>query len=102
LPTQSFTNRATCTGTWKGLEVAIKTVIFEGGPGGSVAPPAAAASEAAIAASLEHRNFVATHAHHLRTLVGGGANELRVLKLYLIQARTRFRIPARTAASSAR
>jgi hypothetical protein len=74
-------------GTWKGLEVAIKTVVFEGGPGGSAAPPAAAASEAAIASNLVHGNLVATYAHRQRTLVGGDANELRVLKLYLIQAR---------------
>jgi hypothetical protein len=74
-------------GTWKGLEVAMKTVVFEGLPNGSMTPPAAAASEVAIASDLVHGNLVATYAHRQRTLIGGDANELRVLKLYLIQAR---------------
>ena len=71
---------------WRGLEVAIKTILFEGGADN--APPAAAASEAAIASTLVHANLVATYSHGLRG-VGApaerGEGELDVYRLYLVQ-----------------
>jgi hypothetical protein len=84
----SRTAGALYAGTWRGLEVAIKTVLFEGAAAGDAAPPAAAASEAAIASTLKHGNLVATHASRLRDVADAGArNELHILKLYLVQAR---------------
>jgi hypothetical protein len=96
-------------GEWRGLEVAIKTVLFQSGsaagkfdpaitsnnnaaPGSRPqhAPNAAAiASEAAIATNMAHRNIVATYSYDIVRVSGGDVGymgvELGVYKLYLIQ-----------------
>jgi hypothetical protein len=73
-------------GTWRGLEVAIKSIIFEGPHSGGL--PSTAASEAAIASTLVHPNIVATYAHELRSVsspVESAVCELSVFRLYLVQ-----------------
>ncbi|KXZ43664.1 hypothetical protein GPECTOR_83g276 [Gonium pectorale] len=62
-------------GTWRGLPVAIKNVLFQhhprlGGGGGSGPDPRAARAlaEAAISASLSHPNIVATYTYMLQPL----------------------------------
>jgi hypothetical protein len=66
--------------------VAIKSTIFEVPRGEG--PPAATASEAAIASTLVHPNVVATYAHELRSVgspVESAVSELAVYRLYLVQ-----------------
>lgn len=73
-------------GTWRGLEVAIKTVLFECAHGEA---PAAAVNECKIASDLVHGNVVATYSHRLRPVRdAGGDNEIAIFKMYLVQART--------------
>jgi hypothetical protein len=78
-----------CAGEWRGLEVAIKTVIFQSSNKESKA--SAIASEAAIATNLTHRNIVATYAHDICNVTGAAAEvegaELDIYKFYLIQVR---------------
>jgi serine/threonine protein kinase len=70
-------------GEWRGLEVAIKTVVFQSGKGDN--QTALVASEAAIATNLVHRNIVSTFSHDIRTVAPIAGNELAVFKFYLIQ-----------------
>jgi hypothetical protein len=76
-------------GEWRGLEVAIKTVIFQSSHKEKKA--SAIASEAAIATNLTHRNVVATYAHDICNVTGDGSTraiegaELDIYKFYLIQ-----------------
>ena len=70
-------------GHWRGLEVAIKTVIFQVGM--TAADTAQVASEAAIASNLVHENIVNTYNHDMCCLQDNDNNELEVYKFYLIQ-----------------
>eukprot|EP00892_Ulva_mutabilis_P012777 jgi/Ulvmu1/9872/UM057_0026.1 len=82
-------------GEWRGLQVAIKTVMLQ--RGACEADVARVASEAAIAASLVHPNIVATYSHDISTSpdqprpgAGTAAMEAPVkgdtnFKFYLIQ-----------------
>lgn len=76
-------------GQWRGLEVAIKTVIFSssGGDGETEL----VASEAAIASNLGHPNVVATYSHDIldisKATTSTAGPELSVFKFYLIQVR---------------
>jgi hypothetical protein len=96
-------------GEWRGLEVAIKTVLFQSGVDSSPINPALAAkhgrsahspaqhapseaeiaSEAAIATNMMHPNIVATYSYDIMKVSGGktpvDTGELAVYKLYLIQ-----------------
>jgi hypothetical protein len=79
-------------GEWRGLQVAIKTIVFQASEGDNRA--ALVASEAAIASNLAHRNIVATYSHDLRNVTGQSSrsvHELAVFKFYLIQVRTLLR-----------
>jgi hypothetical protein len=69
-------------GQWRGLPVAIKTVLFQSSSGDS--QMALVASEAAIASNLVHPNIVATYSHDICNVSQGG-NELPIFKFYLIQ-----------------
>lgn len=74
-------------GQWRGLKVAIKTVVFQSdlvdGPISRVA------SETVIASNLIHQNIVATYSHDISAVskAGDGEPELGVYKFYLIQVR---------------
>lgn len=70
-------------GEWRGLSVAIKTVIFQSGQDSQ--ETAHIASEAAIASNLNHRNIVSTYHHDVCPVSGEGGNELAVYKFYLVQ-----------------
>eukprot|EP00892_Ulva_mutabilis_P008546 jgi/Ulvmu1/6063/UM027_0041.1 len=70
-------------GEWRGLDVAIKTVIFQSGGGDQ--QTAVVATEAAIATNLVHRNIVATYSHDVLDVAQGVGPELGVYKFYLIQ-----------------
>lgn len=72
-------------GKWRGLEVAIKTVIFSSA--GGDAQTGFVASEAAIATNLFHRNVVATYSHDILDVAKAHGPELGVYKFYLIQVR---------------
>ena len=76
-------------GTWRGLEVAIKRVIFESDCSEA---PSAAANECRIASELVHPNVVATYSHLVRPVRDAdGEHDLGGLfKMYLVQVRTRF------------
>lgn len=76
-----------CAGEWRGLEAAIKTVIFQSRAADAV--KAAVASEAAIATNLTHSNVVATYGHDICSAATGarGTNELDIYKFYLFQVR---------------
>ena len=71
-------------GLWRGLPVAIKTILFQSEP--QQQQTASIASEAAIASNLSHSNVVATYSHDIRSVENSGAsNELAVFKFYLVQ-----------------
>lgn len=56
-------------GYWRGLEVAVKTVVFCGGevsPGALKMPYDRAVAEAAICKSISHCNVVATYHHDIK------------------------------------
>jgi hypothetical protein len=73
-------------GEWRGLEVAIKTIVFESGK--EDLQTARVASEAAIASNLDHHNVVATYSHNIASVAApSSANMLDVFKFFLIQAR---------------
>eukprot|EP00892_Ulva_mutabilis_P012771 jgi/Ulvmu1/9867/UM057_0021.1 len=70
-------------GEWRGLDVAIKTVIFSSDHGDRQTQ--VVASEAAIASNLSHRNVVATYNHDVLDVAKAVGPELGVYKFYLIQ-----------------
>lgn len=70
-------------GEWRGLEVAIKTVIFSSG--GADQQMAQVSSEAAIASNLSHRSIVATYSHDILDVQKAVGPEFGVYKFYLIQ-----------------
>ena len=71
-------------GQWRGLDVAIKTVLFDSGP--EAAELSKVASEAAIASNLHHDNVVITYAHDICKVESPlHGNELAMFKFYLIQ-----------------
>ena len=70
-------------GTWRGLPVAMKTVVFQSTA--SDDQLTMIASEAAISSSLVHRNIVSTYAHDVRNLVSESGFDLGVFKFHLIQ-----------------
>lgn len=70
-------------GEWRGLEVAIKTVLFQSGDGDN--QTALVASEAAIASNLVHHNIVSTYSHEICNVLASTGMELPVFKFYLIQ-----------------
>lgn len=72
-------------GAWRGLEVAIKTVVFQSA--GADEQMAQVASEAAIASNLSHRNVVATYSHDIVDVVRAVGPEPGFYKFYLVQAR---------------
>lgn len=74
-------------GEWRGLEVAIKTVIFSSSGIDSDQQTAVVASEAAIASNLVHPNIVATYSHDVLDVAKAVGPELGVYKFYLIQVR---------------
>ena len=74
-----------CAGQWRGLDVAIKTVIFSSSQGDQQTQ--VVASEAAIASNLSHKNVVATYNHDILDVAKAVGNELGVYKFYLIQVR---------------
>jgi hypothetical protein len=81
-----LSKQAPCAGSWRGLDVAIKTVVFQSGPDSDQIVHVA--SEAAIASNLLHANIVATFAHDICMLAAPSMNnELSVFKFYLIQVR---------------
>ena len=74
-------------GEWRGLEVAIKTVLFQTGQSRRMAQ--AVAGEAAIASNLTHRNVVATYSHDIcHVSQPGSQRELELFKFYLVQVRS--------------
>lgn len=70
-------------GEWRGLEVAIKTVIFQSDESDNTM--SRLASEAAIASNLSHTNVVAMYSHDICTVSSDAHNELDIYKFYLIQ-----------------
>jgi hypothetical protein len=73
-----------CAGEWRGLEVAIKTVLFQSGQSHKMAQ--AVAGEAAIASNLNHPNVVATYSHDIcHVTQPGSQRELELFKFYLVQ-----------------
>jgi hypothetical protein len=77
------------SGQWRGLEVAIKTVIFQSSQHEHTT--SAVASEAAIATNLTHSNVVATYSHDICNVTQAGGAELDIYKFYLIQVRLSLR-----------
>jgi hypothetical protein len=75
----------TPAGEWRGLEVAIKTIVFQCHAAGDEI--GTVASEAAISSNLSHRNIAATYAHDIVKLGRANGNEHAVYKFFLIQAR---------------
>jgi hypothetical protein len=69
--THTHTHTLHYTGTWRGLEVAVKRVIFQllTGPQGDVSRRTAL-HEAAINAALHHCNIVATYSYDMKPLGG--------------------------------
>lgn len=78
-----MTGRRRRAGSWRGLDVAIKTILFQSGPGDN--QTAVVASEAAIASNLNHRHVAATYSHDICPFGESAQNELAVFKFYLIQ-----------------
>lgn len=79
-------------GCWRGLQVAIKTIVFESAP--LEHQTATIASEAAIASNLSHRNVVGTYSHDIRAIDAAmQTNELSLFKFYMIQACCRPFLP---------
>ena len=82
---QRSARRGRRAGEWRGLEVAIKTVIFTSCGGDQQTD--LVASEAAIASYLNHKNIVATYNHDIIDVAKAVGPELGVYKFYLIQVR---------------
>lgn len=72
-----------CAGQWRGLPVAIKTVVFQSTA--SDEQLTHIASEAAISSSLTHPNIVSTYSHDIRHVKADGSSELGIFKFHLIQ-----------------
>jgi serine/threonine protein kinase len=70
-------------GEWRGLPVAIKTVVFQSTA--SDDQLALIASEAAISSSLSHRNIVTTYSHDIRNITTDSGFEVGLFKFHLIQ-----------------
>ena len=73
-------------GRWRGLEVAIKTIVFSARD--SSTEGSLVATEAAIASTLVHDNIVATYSHDVQLLSPdptGHSGELPVFKFFLVQ-----------------
>jgi hypothetical protein len=71
-------------GDWRGLAVAVKTVVFQSDLWDG--PITRVASETVIASNLVHPNIVATYSHDISTVgKAAGDPELGVYKFYLIQ-----------------
>ena len=70
-------------GQWRGVEVAIKTVLLSSNSADQVT--SSVAREAAIATNLGHSNIVATYNHDVRVISPSASQELDVCKIYLIQ-----------------
>jgi hypothetical protein len=79
---------------WKGLEVAVKTVVFQDRldalGGGESEHVARIFEEVAIAANMSHPHIVNTFSHELKQMPSAHPGELVDYKLYLIQARLFF------------
>jgi hypothetical protein len=74
-------------GKWRGLQVAIKAIIFEASSE-SDAKAMLIATEAAIASNLNHPNIVATYSHDVKTVPRKGkalSHEMQTFKFFLIQ-----------------
>ena len=78
-------------GQWRGLSVAIKTLVFQSDSADNQLNKVA--SEVAIASNLVHTNIVATYSHDVCPVSENPAsnsnsnNELGIYKFYLIQVR---------------
>lgn len=76
-------------GQWRGLSVAIKTLVFQSDSADNQLNKVA--SEVAIASNLVHHNIVATYSHDVSPVSENGNsnsnNELGIYKFYLIQVR---------------
>jgi hypothetical protein len=73
-------------GQWRGLPVAIKTLLFQSDTCDN--QTAKVASEVAIASNLVHHNVVATYSHDICNVSDSPTgNELGIFKVYLIQVR---------------
>jgi hypothetical protein len=71
-------------GEWRGLEVAIKKIVFEGhGDGDELR---AVASEAAISTNLSHRNVIATYSHDIVNISPATKHEPGIYKFYLVRS----------------
>jgi hypothetical protein len=70
---------------WRGIPVAIKTLIFEDGTQTGDTQTALIASEAAIASNLVHRNIVATYSHDICNVYNETKHEPGIFKFYLVQ-----------------
>jgi serine/threonine protein kinase len=70
-------------GEWRGLPVAIKTVVFQSTA--SDDQLALIASEAAISSSLVHHNIVATYAHDVKHITSESGLDAGLFKFHLIQ-----------------
>lgn len=76
-------------GEWRGLPVAVKTVVFQSRD--AEVAKAAVVSEAAIACGLVHRNVVRTHHHDMLRVSAGRGPEQSIFKFILLQVRPRSR-----------
>jgi serine/threonine protein kinase len=73
-------------GEWQGIQVAIKTVVFQSGK--DQTQSSLIVSEAAIASNLFHKNVVTTYCHDVRMVPDKMlGNEEGVFKFYLLQVR---------------
>eukprot|EP00892_Ulva_mutabilis_P009187 jgi/Ulvmu1/6640/UM003_0278.1 len=70
-------------GQWRGLPVAIKTLLFQSSDADN--QTAKVASEVAIASNLVHHNIVATYSHDICHVSDASTCELDIYKFYLIQ-----------------
>jgi hypothetical protein len=85
--------RAACmdhmhAGQWRGLPVAIKTMVFQSDD--HDCQISKVASEVAIASNLVHHNIVATYSHDICPVGDASGNELGIYKFYLIQVCEEF------------
>ena len=76
-------------GTWRGLPVAVKSVVFHANAVED-APFRRAAAEASVAYGLQHTNIVTTFSHELKQRFSEShVEELLSWELYLVSVRTR-------------
>lgn len=78
--------RGCSAGEWRGLPVAVKTVVFQSRD--AEVAKAAVVSEAAIACGLVHRNVVRTHHHDVLRVSAGRGPEQSIFKFILLQVCT--------------